>query len=160
MGEEFFFALWIIYLALGESVFLGDLGVLDLFHALVHLQEVGILHVLEVDLGESTLDDPLPEVFDVFLLELDEQVVGGSDEVHVEDLVVSGDTPDSFVVADRISRSEIHNNSLVGVGLDESFSSRKRRGGWDNCYISMVLVFFLFFFFGYFENPNMLFLSL
>lgn len=82
---------------------------------LVHLHDVGVLHVLEIHLTELALDDTSSEVVDVVLLQrdgFDEQIVTRANHIQHQDLVVACDGKYTFIVADRGAGREAHDDPL------------------------------------------------
>lgn len=82
---------------------------------LIHLHDVGVLHVLEIHFTEFTLNHPPPEVVDVVLLKgngFDEEIVARTDHIEHQYLMVSWDSKDSLVVADRCTRREVDDDPL------------------------------------------------
>lgn len=82
---------------------------------LVHLHDVRVLHVFEIDLTQPPLDDTSSKVGDVMLLQgnrFDEQIVARTNQIEDQDLVIADDCKHPFVVADGVSWRKIHNDAV------------------------------------------------
>lgn len=92
------------------------------------LKEQGILDVLEIDVGESSLSDARTECIDMVLGDrerLKEEIVACREEVDVEDSVVGDGAEDTLIVADCVSWEEGNADSRVGFRFDSAFGFRK-----------------------------------
>lgn len=91
-------------------------------------KEQRVLDVFEIDVGESALRDACAESVDVILADrqrLEEEIVAGCEEIHVEDAMVRHCAEDALVVADRVSREEGDADARVRIRFHGAFRFRE-----------------------------------
>lgn len=108
-----------------EVLLVGGIGIelLAGFLPLGEPEQGIVLHIFELDLGYATLDDPLPEHIHMTLQQgerVDQQVVAGADQVHVQQDMVPHQAVHSLIVGDGVPGLEGDDDLLGRLPRDHA----------------------------------------
>lgn len=100
------------------------LGVAFLCALFGQFEKQVIFNVFQFDSRDSAFDDSLPEGVNMLLNEgkrSDQQIVAGSDEIDIQENMISHKAVDSLIVGNCVSRSEFDDDFGIGITSDGPF---------------------------------------
>ena len=100
------------------------LGVAFLCALFGQFEKQVIFNIFQFDSRDPAFDDSLPEGVNMLLNEgkrSDQQIVAGSDEIDIQENMVSHKAVDSLIVGNCVSRSEFDDDFGIGIASDGPF---------------------------------------